>query len=131
MSTERTERSAPLKSFVAGPAHTVAPDTTVRDIAQILSSYEIGLVLVEDGDTIVGVVSERDLVRGLAIHDEFAVVGSFVEMKATDVMTGNPVIAGAGTTVDDAIDVMREEGVRHLLVPMAEGYGVVSIRDLA
>ena len=119
-----------IGEFIKGPSHAVAPDETIRAIAQILSSYEIGVVIVERDNEPVGVVSERDLVRGLTLHDEFGLVGSYLDMTASDLMSSDPIVADASTTKDDAVVMMRERELRHLLVATADGYGVVSIRDL-
>ncbi len=123
--------SLPLSALIHRPALVVAPDTAIRTIAQILSSHEVGIVVIEEGGEPVGVVSERDIVRGLALHDEFGVVGSYLDMTASDVMSDDPIITSGATTVADAMDVMRANGIRHLLVPLPAGHGVVSMRDLA
>jgi CBS domain-containing protein len=119
-----------LSDLATAPARTAAPDATVRAVTQMMSSYDIGLVVIEDDDIPVGVVSERDVVRGLTVHDEYALVGSYLDSTAGDIMSADPITAGAATTVADALEVMSEHGVRHLLVPTPEGHSVVSIRDL-
>jgi CBS domain-containing protein len=122
--------SLPLSALIDRPALVAAPDTPIRTIAQILSSHEVGIVVIEEAGEPVGVVSERDLVRGLALHDEFGVVGSYLDMTASDVMSDEPITTSGTTTVAEAMDVMRANGIRHLLVPLAAGHGVVSMRDL-
>ena len=119
-----------LSELATNPARTVAPDATVRVVTQMMSSYDIGLVVVETDGVPVGVVSERDVARRLTVPDEYALVGSYLESTAGDIMSADPITAGAATTVADALEVMSEHGVRHLLVPTPEGHSVVSIRDL-
>ena len=64
----------------------VAPGASVQDIVGELTTRRIGALLVLDGESVVGVVSERDVVRGLAGHQ-----GDVLGLKARDIMT-SPVI---------------------------------------
>ena len=104
----------------------VRPDTSVEDIVGELTTRRIGAVLVIDGDSVVGVVSERDIVRGLAGHE-----GDVLALRARDIMT-SPVITILPTdTVAGAMELMTGRRIRHLpVVESGRLVGLVSIGDL-
>jgi len=105
----------------------VTPDATVLEIAQIISSRRIGAVMVLDGDEkVVGIVSERDVVKALAAHQD-----KVLELRAADLMTHEVIMATPDTTVDEAMEIMDRGYFRHL--PVLDGGrlgGIVSIRDV-
>jgi len=105
----------------------VQPSTPVLEIAEIISSRRIGAVLVLDPDgAVLGIVSERDVVKALAAH-----AGKVVDMRADDLMTRKVTTATFTTTVDEAMEIMDAGYFRHLPV-MDSGKlaGIISIRDL-
>lgn len=117
-----------LGSILAGkkPLVTVAPGTSVSQIVALLYQHRIGAVLVMDGDTIVGLVSERDVCRCMHTHG----VGVH-EARAEEIMSAPVVTASARMSVSDAMMVMTDRRFRHL--PVLEGdhlLGLVSIGDL-
>jgi CBS domain-containing protein len=105
----------------------VSPSATVLEVAEIISSRRIGAVLVLDADGgVAGIVSERDVVKALAVH-----AGKVMEMRADALMTRNVITATPQTTVDEAMQIMDTGYFRHL--PVLEGgklAGIISIRDL-
>jgi len=104
----------------------VGPGDTVGAIVAHLISRRIGAVLVTDGDRIVGVVSERDVVRGLASHR-----GDVLALVARDVMTSPVITIAPSDTVAHAMELMTGGRIRHL--PVVESgalCGIVSIGDL-
>ena len=101
-------------------------DQSIADAAQAMRDHAVGSVLVVDGDTLCGLVTDRDLVvRALA---ESASPGSPVG----DVCSPDLVAIDADDDVTDAARVMQANAVRRLPV-MASGriVGIVSIGDLA
>jgi CBS domain-containing protein len=105
---------------------TVEPDRTVHDAMCVLVEHNIGSVVVTEGDAIVGILTERDVLRlGAATPDSLAstVVG--------DVMTTELVVAVEDDSVEYAAGVMTASRIRHL--PILNGdrlVGVVSIGDV-
>lgn len=99
----------------------------VRNVATLLHEAGIGSVIVHNEElTPVGILSERDIVRGLA-EDGLAVM----ETAARDLMTANFISCSPGDHIDALMQVMTEHRVRHL--PVMEGgrlAGIVSIGDL-
>ena len=104
----------------------VAPDIGVSDIVQLLTSRRIGAVLVLDGDSVVGVVSERDIVRALAARG-----AESLELLARDVMTSPVITIAPGESVSGAMLLMTDRRIRHLpVIDSGRLVGLVSIGDL-
>jgi CBS domain-containing protein len=105
---------------------TVPPDATVEDIVAELTTRRIGAVLVTVESDVVGVVSERDVVRGLSGHR-----GAVLGLTARDVMTAPVVTITPGESVAQAMELMTDRRIRHLpVVESGRLVGLVSIGDL-
>lgn len=105
----------------------VAPTATIAEVAGILDSRKIGAVLVMDrADQLLGIVSERDIVCGLAANGPRT-----LEMTAGQLMTRSMQVASPGTTVAEAMQMMTAGRFRHLPV-MERGalVGLISIGDV-
>jgi CBS domain-containing protein len=99
---------------------------TVRKVVDLLSEHRIGAVPVVDNDVVVGIFSERDLVRLLAAYGPES-----LDRTIDDVMTRSPVTCDAGMPVMGALSLMTQRRIRHL--PIVDGgklIGFVSIGDL-
>lgn len=106
----------------------VAPDTTVAEVARIIDARRIGAVLVLDAHRrVLGIISERDVVRALATR-----AGGIEGLSAEQLMTREVVMVGPETPVDAALQIMDDGYFRHLPVVDAQGalLGLVSVRDL-
>jgi len=106
----------------------VLPETMVADAARIIAERRIGAVVVLDGQgRLVGILSERDVVRGLVRHG-----AHLFGMRVDALMTHDVVMASPETTVDEAVEIMDEGYFRHLPVRDEDGMlcGIVSVRDL-
>lgn len=106
---------------------TVAGATPVVEAARELSRHGIGAVVVsDDGRTIQGILSERDIVRGVAEQGPAALDRPVASFMTTEVHTCQP-----DDTVDSLMAIMTERRFRHL--PVVEGgemVGIVSIGDV-
>jgi CBS domain-containing protein len=105
---------------------TISPDATVRELVALLKQYNIGAVVVSTGDRVVsGIVSERDVVRGLVVEE------GVLAKTVGEIMTANVRTADPHDTVDDLMKLMTEHRIRHVPV-VADGglHGIVSIGDL-
>ena len=103
----------------------IEPTTTVAEAATVMGERRIGSALVMEDDMLLGIFTERDIVRALGEH--FDAAGHPV----SDWMTPNPVTVEATTPVEEALRMMLDRNFRHL--PVAEGgrvSGIVSMRDL-
>lgn len=110
-----------------GNVQTVAPIATVADLVRTLASKRIGAVLVTDAaGRLMGIVSERDVVRSLAEHG-----ATTLEMTAAQLMTADVQTATLQTSVAEAMEMMTDGRFRH--VPVVEHdrlVGLVSIGDV-
>ena len=106
---------------------TVGPDQTVEDALSLLVDENIGsLPVLDESSRLVGIFSERDLLRGL--HQERA---TFLGEPISDVMTRNPVTCGPDDDVHDVMGKMSRHQVGQLPVLAGrEVIGVVSVGDL-
>lgn len=105
---------------------TVAPDTTVVDIADLMAREQVGSTVVVDGDHPIGIVTDRDLAL-----DVIGVGADPAEKTARDVMHADLFTVEADTGVFEAINEMCEAGVRR--VPIVDGdvlVGIVTMDDL-
>ena len=102
----------------------VAPVETLGEVAERMTAMNVGAVVVKDHGTLIGILTERDLLKAMAarVHSS--------EARVRQWMTADPVTASAGTDVEDASRLMLEHGFRHLPVLDDEGHvtGVVSLR---
>jgi CBS domain-containing protein len=107
---------------------TVSPEASVRELLQLLAEHNIGaLVVSNDGESVDGIVSERDVVRRLAGSAGDAVLdGTVSAIMTSDVQTCDP-----HTPVDELRTLMTERRIRH--VPVVSGgklTGIISIGDV-
>lgn len=103
------------------------PSTPIREVAKLMAERRVGLVvLVDPGNPhrVVGVVSERDIVRAVA-------QGVSLEEPCEVIATKNVVALDYRESVAKAAEAFRRYGIRHVVVTR-EGrlYGVLSIRDI-
>jgi CBS domain-containing protein len=106
---------------------TIRPDATIADAVNMLHRERIGAIVVsEDGNSVDGILSERDIVIALA---EQAV--DLLSRTVGEIMTRNVVTCEPGDTVGELMAEMTNRRVRHLPV-VADGRlcGIVSIGDL-
>lgn len=107
--------------FIAVPS-----DMPISGVISVLAEKRIGAVLVVDDGELVGILSERDVVRSLASHH-----AATLERKARELMTPNPTTATRSTTVAEAMAMMTDGHFRHLpIVEDGRLTGLVSIGDV-
>lgn len=114
-----------LKDLVGGGAEVVGPEATLLEAAQSMVKSGVGSVGVVDGHALVGILTERDILRGVANDVDLG------EATAADWMTESPDTFAPDVDVEEAASWLLETGYRHLPV-MADGelHGIASIRDL-
>ena len=107
---------------------TVEPSTMMTQAVRAMSKAQVGSVLVLEDGALVGIFTERDVLRAFdRMHADPARVSPMSKS-----MTEDPVTIGPNATVGEAMDRMLDGGFRHL--PVIEDrtlVGVVSMRDLA
>ncbi len=123
---ESVTPSDPIRCLTAFDPVTIEPKATLGEASRAMCDSMCGLLLVERRDGGLAVVTERDIVRGIADHGFDA--GDWV----TDVMTRDVVTVSAEMSIADSAQVMIEAGIRHLVVEDEDTgkIGVVSVRDI-
>jgi CBS domain-containing protein len=109
-----------------GSVWSVAPEETVFKAIQLMAEKNIGALLVVKDDKLVGIISERDYTRKVALKGR-----SSKETAVKDILSGKVVQVTPDHTVEDCMRLMTEHRVRHL--PVLEGtkiLGIISIGDL-
>jgi CBS domain-containing protein len=105
---------------------TVPPDATVRDLVAMLSEHNVGAMVVSvDGQSVEGIVSERDVVRRL--HSDPDVMSTAVG----EIMTREVHTCGSSHQLDDVMGAMTQRRIRH--VPVVDDgvmVGIISIGDV-
>ena len=105
----------------------IAPDASVGDAARLLAQHRIGAVMVMEGDKVAGILSERDIVRGLA-----QAVDVCLTAKVSDLMTADVFVCNEDDTVEHLMATMTAKRIRHLPVVGNAGQvvGIVTIGDV-
>jgi CBS domain-containing protein len=105
---------------------TIAPDGLVTDLLASLAEHKIGAVVVAKGAEIVGIVSERDIVRRL--HTQGAEV---LSEKVSDLMTTEVISCSPSDSIDTIGSAMTEQRIRHMpVVEDGKLVGIVTIGDV-
>ena len=106
---------------------TCLPDSSLAALARLMYSHSIGAMPVcQEGNRMIGIVSERDLVRVFARTDW----SELQYLRARDIMTTRVISCGPGDTMRTAQDLMRTNHFRHLpVVQDGRVQGMLSLRD--
>jgi CBS domain-containing protein len=115
-----------LNAKPEGGVLTISPEAGVRELIAMMAEHNVGALIVSsDGDTIAGIVSERDVVRHL--HSDGTVVNNTVAAIMTEVVES----CAPDSTLDDLMEVMTNRRIRHVPV-LDDGHlvGIVSIGDV-
>jgi CBS domain-containing protein len=104
----------------------VDPAENVFNALRLLAEYEVGALVVMEGDKLVGVVSERDYTRKVALQGR-----NSKDTQVSEIMTRNVLTVTPKTSNHECMALMSQRKIRHL--PVVDGktvVGMVSIRDL-
>lgn len=110
--------------LIGGPVVTCGPHTEIAVAAKTMLAEEVGALAVLDGTRLVGIVTERDLLRVVAERRRGP-------LPVGRIMTPSPDFLSPDVDVDDAAEWMMAAGYRHLpVVEKGQILGMVSIKDL-
>jgi len=116
-----------LKSKPSSDISTAVPGQKVGDAAKLLDQRRIGaLVVVDDQRALAGILSERDIVRGLSRHGP-----AVMDMLVGDLMTKDVLTCTPDESIDGVMSTMTSNRIRHL--PVLEGgklAGIITIGDV-
>lgn len=116
---------ATVKDLITGDPFSVEPSTTVAEAATMMAERRIGSALVMENDALLGIFTERDVLRAMGEQFDAA------QHPVSEWMTHDPIVVEPGTDTKSALQTMLDRNFRHL--PVVAGgavLGVVSMRDL-
>jgi CBS domain-containing protein len=117
---------AGIGDFMTTDVLTVAPEDTLGEAAAKMTERGVGAVVVSDFGRMIGILSERDIMRAVADRTHSS------EARVREWMTADPITATRETTAEEAGRTMLEHGFRHLpVVENERAIGIVSLRDVA
>jgi CBS domain-containing protein len=105
---------------------TVAPEDSLGDAAEKMTGADVGAVVVSDFGRLIGILTERDVMRAVARRTHSSIA------RVREWMTSDPITAPPEMDAQEAARTMLEHGFRHL--PVVEDgmpVGIVSLRDIA
>jgi CBS domain-containing protein len=102
------------------------PQATITTAAKMMAEHNVGAVMIMEGDSLLGIFTERDLVNRVAAKGH-----NLDKVHLSEVMTPNPIVLQIGDKVAQALQLMTSHQIRHLpLVENDEIVGMLSVRDL-
>lgn len=115
-----------LRSKSSAHVYFVSPDDSVLDAVKLMAEKGIGALVVLSNGRLVGIVSERDYARKVALLERSAFAA-----KVSEIMTADVITVGPRDTTSHCMQLMTDRHLRHLPV-LAEGelIGLLSIGDL-
>ena len=116
-----------IRKFAKTDVVKAYPNTSIREVARLMAQRKVGLVVLvdpRDPQRVVGVVSERDIVRAVAYDVS-------LDAAVENIATKNVITLDHMEHVAKAAEVFGKYGIRHVVVTRdGKLYGVLSIRDL-
>lgn len=106
---------------------TVSPKDTVLHALEIMAQYDVGALIVLDGQRLAGMFSERDYARKVILQGKVSVY-----TKVGDIMTDKVISVTMNHTIEQCLAIMSEKHFRHLPVLDDDGLvvGIISIGDM-
>jgi CBS domain-containing protein len=106
--------------------YSVSPDATILEALEIMAKHDIGAVLALEGSRLVGIFTERDYARKVAIKGL-----SSKDAKVGELMTQNVCTITPSHTIDDVMSIMTQNRFRHLpVVDHGAIVGIITIGDV-
>jgi CBS domain-containing protein len=119
-----------LRQLIEGKTRklaSIAPEQSVLRALQIMAEYDVGALLVLDGEHLAGIFSERDYARKVILHDR-----SSKDTPVSAIMTRKVFCISAERTIEECMAIMTEKHFRHLPVldENKKVLGIISIGDV-
>lgn len=101
--------------------------TPIKDAAMKMAETDVGSVVVNDKDTLVGIITDRDItIRAVAQNDDLK------KVTCGEVMSSNVVTATSDTDMEDVIGLMSEHQIKRVpIVDKNSVVGMISLRDIS
>ncbi|MCE4627594.1 MAG: CBS domain-containing protein [Desulfurococcales archaeon] len=116
------------REVMSSPPICISPESTLLKAIRLMSSHDIGSVVIAEAGKPVAIITERDVVRCIAEKGEEA-----LRLRAIDCGTRNLLVVRDDTCIVDLLAIMSKWRVRHAPVVDSDGklVGVVTLRDVA
>jgi signal-transduction protein with cAMP-binding, CBS, and nucleotidyltransferase domain len=115
-----------IGNYMVSPVLSISPDTSVQEAAQVMESKNVGSLLVKEGETFVGIITETDLIRKIlaqGIQDK--------NPNIREIMTTPLITLDCHEPIVDANQLMSLNRIRHVVVTENDQVvGMLSIKDL-
>ena len=107
--------------------YTVSEETNINEISRILSEKRIGVaVIINESKNVIGIISERDIIRGLSQYGE-----KVLDMPSKALMTKNVITSGLDSHIHELMREMTNSRIRHMpIVEDEKLVGLISIGDV-
>lgn len=115
-----------LKDKTYQEIYTISPDATVLEAISLMAQKGIGALVVTNDDGVVGILSERDYTRKIALMERTS-----FDTTVNEIMTSSVITVTTAATVEECLELMTDRHLRHL--PVIEKNvlkGFISIGDL-
>ncbi|MEJ2232213.1 MAG: CBS domain-containing protein [Nitrospirales bacterium] len=118
-----------IKDILEAKGHevyTISPDATVYEALNLMAEKNVGALVILEGETLAGLISERDYARKVILKGKFS-----KDTPVHEIMSREPVIVTMDDDLEQCMELMTDKRVRHLPV-MEEGrlIGIISIGDV-
>ena len=115
-----------VRDVMSKDVKVVRPDTLVKEVVATMNKFEIGSIVVIQGDRPVGIITERDILKRIV---EPCLAPE--TLRAREVMTSPPVTINATVSIDEAANIMARKKIKRLLV-MDNGKlaGILTFTDI-
>ncbi len=115
-----------VRDVMSKDVKVVRPDTLIKEVVATMNKFEIGSIVVIQGDRPVGIITERDILKRI-VEPCLAPEA----LRAREVMTSPPVTINATTSIDEAANIMARKKIKRILV-MDNGKlaGILTFTDI-
>ena len=107
--------------------HTASPNMTASDAAGLMKNFDVGVIPIADGGSLIGLVTDRDIVLRVVANRQDP-----DDVKLADILTKSPTTVSPDTKLSEARDLMAQHKIRRL--PVMKGdelVGILSLGDVA
>ena len=115
-----------IGDYMVSPVLSIGPDASTQEAAKLMESKHIGSLLVKEGETFLGIITETDLTRKIlaqGLQDK--------NPKVSDIMTAPLQIIDCHEPIVDANQLMANKRIRHIAVTENDAVvGMLSVKDL-
>ncbi len=109
-----------VREIMTQPVHTIQPSATAEQAAELMAEFNIGTLPVCDGDHIIGMITDRDIIIRCVAQRQ-----SPTDTIIRTIMTPNPAVAGPTDSVEAAVQLLGERGI--LRLPVVEDSHIVGL----